>query len=94
MSSKKIEILVFKMKERKMNFIQREINRINEALNSKGEESPDYHRLYSAQQALEWVLEPTGVKSPYEEIMDTLANLEDCLAEAHPPQFLNTCVHC
>lgn len=77
-----------------MNFIQREINRINEAINSKGEESPAHHRLYSAQQALEWVLEPTGVKPPYEAIMDTPADLEDCLVEAHPPQFLNTCVHC
>jgi hypothetical protein len=70
-----------------MSFIQREINRINEEINLKGEVSPEYHRLYSAQQALEWVLEPMGVKPPYEAIMDTPANLGDCLVEDRPPQF-------
>ena len=74
-----------------MSFIQREINRINAVLNSKDESSPVYPKLYSAQQALEWVLEPTGVKSPYEEIMGIPVNSGDCLGECHPPQFSDTC---
>jgi hypothetical protein len=77
-----------------MSFIQREINRINACLQSQGERSTIYPQLYSAQQALEWVLEPTGVKSPYGVIMGTPEDLVDCLDEGHPPQSSNTCAHC
>jgi hypothetical protein len=51
-----------------MSFIEREIQRINKAL-IENPESPEYDRLYVAQQALAWTLEPTGVKSPYDMVM-------------------------
>lgn len=43
-----------------MSFVQREINRIQETLTT-GTDMPEYDRLYAAQQALLWVLEPNGV---------------------------------
>lgn len=77
-----------------MSFIQREITRINSALISEGENTPEYAKLYAAQQALSWVLEPTGVKSPYDFILGTQEGSEDCSDESRPPQFSDTCVHC
>ena len=67
-----------------MSFIQRELDRIAGALR----EAPDpecYQRLYAAQQALSWALEPAGFKSPYELITGTPANSEDCPACPCPP---------
>jgi hypothetical protein len=43
-------------------FVQREIDRLRATMLA-GAENRD--ELYAAQQALEWVLEPSGVKSPY-----------------------------
>jgi len=76
-----------------MNFTQREFNRINKALAS-GEAIPKYDQLYAAQQALAWVLEPNGVKSPYDLIMDTPEGSTNCLDEDRPPQSSGTCAHC
>ena len=48
-------------------FVQRELDRIAVALREAP--SPEcYARLYAAQQALSWALEPTGFKSPYDAI--------------------------
>ena len=53
-------------------FVQREIDRINTALNDEpGGEA--YDRLYAAQQALSWALEPQGFKSPFDMIKGTQA---------------------
>lgn len=68
-----------------MGFIRREINRIHAKLIVLGEDEKEYVQLYAARQALEWVLEPTGVKAPYEMIMGTQEEKEGCLAEDHLP---------
>jgi hypothetical protein len=52
-----------------MSFVTRELDRISArlldpALLPEGE----YERLYAAQQALSWALEPIGFKSPYDMI--------------------------
>lgn len=47
-----------------MSFIQREIDRLNEALRHTPTEHDGYHPLHAAQQALSWALEPTGFSSP------------------------------
>jgi hypothetical protein len=59
-----------------MGLIQREIDRIRTALLS-GSENRD--ELYAAQQALEWVLEPGGIRSPYALITGTAEGSADCL---------------
>jgi hypothetical protein len=70
------------MKGRKtMSFIQREIDRIR-ALIINGEERSE--ELYAAQQALEWVLEPSAIKSPFEMITGIREGLEDCPAPSNP----------
>lgn len=69
-----------------MSFIQRELDRIAIAL--RRAPSPEcYARLYAAQQALSWAIEPTGFKSPYEAITgDIREGTADCSADPHPPQ--------
>ncbi len=73
-----------------MSFIQRELDRISAALR----ESPDrnnYARLYAAQQALSWATDPGGFRAPFQAIMGTQADLEDCLAHPHPQPSLDIC---
>jgi hypothetical protein len=56
-----------------MSFVQRELDRISEALREPSRlqiSSDQYERLYAAQQALSWVLEPSGIRSPYDTILD------------------------
>ena len=57
---------------RKMRFIQRELDRIGEALRQPNPASR-YDELYAAQQALLWALEPETFKAPY----DLLASITD-----------------
>jgi hypothetical protein len=67
-----------------MSFIQREINKIrSELIESRGQH---YNELYAAQQALEWALEPDGIRSPYAMILDILEETEDCSGLPHPGQ--------
>jgi len=68
-----------------MSFIQRELDRIAIALN-KQTAGDEYERLYAAQQALSWALEPGGFKSPYAEIMGIQEGSEDYSVDPHPPQ--------
>lgn len=64
-------------------FVQRELDRIAIAL--RRAPNPEcYARLYAAQQALSWALEPDGFKSPYEAITGIPANSADCLAYQSP----------
>ena len=65
-----------------MSFIQREIDRIRADIISG---AGDRASLYAAQQALEWVLEPGGIKSPYAMIMGTQAGSADCWAHHRQP---------
>lgn len=74
-------------------FVERELWRIQKAIKEKLETSKylsllkdvDYNKLQSATQALAWVLEPSGVKSPFDAIMGTQAEPEDCSVEYRPP---------
>ena len=77
-----------------MSFVQRELGRLHNELSKIDENSPVYAQLYSAQQALWWALEPAGVKSPCDFIMDIPAKTGDCLSEPHPPQSSGTFGHC
>jgi hypothetical protein len=66
-----------------MSFIQRELDRIGNALRQP-QPGREYAELYAAQQALVWALEPDGFKSPYDMLVnarDTLEDLKDCRAE-------------
>ena len=73
-----------------MGFVQRELEHIERDLREP-QSSERYCQLYAAQQALSWVLEPSGFASPYETIIsdrvrplrDTPASLEDCSAPPH-----------
>jgi hypothetical protein len=67
-----------------MSFVQRELNKIRRALGTP-ETNPEYDRLYAAQQALAWALEPDGFAFPLRMInVDTPEGSEDC--SAHPRQ--------
>jgi len=76
-----------------MSFVQRELIRIKEALRPEVKASM-YDKLYVAQQTLEWVLEPNGIKAPYNMIMGTPAKPEDCSDESRPPQSSSICGRC
>jgi hypothetical protein len=73
-----------------MGLIQREIDRIRADLVSGADRAGE---LYAAQQALEWALEPGGIKSPYEMITGIQEGSGDCLVHLHPLPFLDTCSH-
>lgn len=60
-----------------MGFVEREIDRIRERLNAIGEDHPDYGRLYAAQQALAWALEPAGFRSPYDHVFNVTSGAAD-----------------
>lgn len=69
-----------------MSFIQRELDKISVALVEKTN-GADYDRLYAAQQALAWAIEPTGVRSPYNMIKGIAEAPEDYRAEPHQLPF-------
>jgi hypothetical protein len=69
-----------------MSFIQRELDRIGAALGDKSN-GENYERLYAAQQALAWALEPTGFRSPYNAIKGIPEAQEDYRAEPHQIPF-------
>ena len=50
-----------------MSFIQRELDKISAALRDPNA-ADDYDKLFAAQQALSWALEPDGFASPYASI--------------------------
>jgi len=61
-----------------MGFIERELERIREALRQADQATDRYRQLYAAQQALSWALEPIGFRAPYDAIVDTPADAGDC----------------
>ena len=68
-----------------MSFVQREIERISEDLRSA--QTPEMRdRLYAAQQALYWSLDPETYRKPYEAIRGIPAGSEDCSAHLRRPQ--------
>ncbi len=48
-----------------MSFIQREIDRIGNAI-QQSNPVPRYSELYASQQALMWVIDPESFKSPFD----------------------------
>lgn len=60
-----------------MSFIQRELEQIRTALGACDNDS-ERDRLYIAQQALSWALEPSGCASPYAVISGTAADSGGC----------------
>jgi hypothetical protein len=53
-----------------MSFIQRELDRIGEAIRHSNP-VPRYDELYAAQQALSWVLDQETFKAPYDMLAPT-----------------------
>jgi hypothetical protein len=70
------------MEVEEVGFIERELERISEAVpvrQAKQSDTDEYRQLYAAQQALSWALEPNGFRAPYETILsDTLAAPASC----------------
>lgn len=64
-------------------FVERELFRLEVALRD-GQHSERYDRLYVAQQALRWALEPSGFASPYDMVMGIQAEPTGCSADPHP----------
>ena len=59
-------------------FVERELARIADALREP-RFADQYDRLYAAQQALSWALEPDGFKRPFDMITTGIpAGTEDC----------------
>ena len=69
-----------------MSAIEREFRLVQAALGDTQDESV-YSRLYAAQQALAWALDPNQFASPYGAITDTLEGSGDCLAPPHHSPF-------
>ena len=67
-----------------MSFIQRELDRIGEALRADPQ-SNDYDRLYAVQQALAWATDPSNYASPMKHIRGIQEGSEDCSAGPHQP---------
>ena len=70
--------------EKLQGFVGREIERVEAALREPGISPCRYAKLYAINQALGWVLEPTGCSSPYAWVTDSPAGSEDCLAHTRP----------
>lgn len=64
-----------------MGFIERELARITDALQS-GSCGERREEFYAVQQALSWALEPGGYRSPFSLLADTQEGLADCLGAA------------
>ena len=70
-----------------MGFIERELQRIEIALREP-RSTDEWNRLFAAQQALSWALEPIGFKCPYDLVVrpDTQEGSEDCPSWSCPPR--------
>ena len=65
-----------------MSFVQRELERIQTALGSSTD-NDQRARLYAAQQALAWALDPSGYSSPYNMVRGIREGSEDYSAPVH-----------
>ena len=66
-----------------MSFIERELDRIGDAL-QQPQPNNWYAELYAAQQALKWATDPTDFKAPYDMLVvtSTPEGSEDCREES------------
>ncbi len=67
-----------------MGFIERELERIQSAIGNPGD--ANFERMFAAQQALAWALEPTGFKSPFCSITGSPEASAGCSAGIRPPE--------
>ena len=70
-----------------MSFVQRELDRIGDALRQP-QPNNRYAELYAAQQALIWATDPTNFKAPYDMLVvtSTPGGSGDCREESdHSP---------
>jgi hypothetical protein len=72
-----------------MSFLEREADRLRSALRQTPA-GPQFDRLYAAQAALYWAMDPTERTSPFDYIegrsnptVSTAGGLEDCLSSSH-----------
>ncbi len=68
-----------------MSFVARELDRITGRLRQPDIPADQYERLYAAQQALSWALEPEGFRSPYDAIVGTPVSSEGYSELSCPP---------
>jgi hypothetical protein len=68
-----------------MSFVSRELDRISARLRHPDIPADQYEKLYTAQQALAWALEPEGFRSPYDAILDIRGDSEGCSESSCPP---------
>jgi hypothetical protein len=68
-----------------MGFVERELMSLNRAIVSEENEWVRA-KLYAAQQALSWVIEPDGFASPIQMIKGTLGEKADCQGYSCQPQ--------
>ena len=68
-----------------MSFLQREYDRIGEALRDQ-KNANKHDLLYAAQQAIAWASDPEAYKSPLTLITSTPADSEDCSVRTRLPQ--------
>lgn len=66
-----------------MSFVAREVDRIREAI-ALGQDEDG--RLYAAQQALCWVLEPAPIMKPFEFVTGNEEETRDCSAHRRQPR--------
>ena len=66
-----------------MSFVAREVERIREAITLGQDEDG---RLYAAQQALCWALEPDAIMKPFEFVTGNAEETRDCSAHRRQPQ--------
>ena len=72
-----------------MSFIRRELNAIATAISDPAN-ADIADRLYFAQQALWWALDPSNYRAPLVAILGTAADTEDCPRESRPAPSLET----
>jgi hypothetical protein len=72
-----------------MSFLEREADRLRSALRQTPS-GPQFDRLYAAQAALYWAIDPTVRTAPLDYIegrtnphVSTVGGLEDCLSSSH-----------
>jgi hypothetical protein len=66
-----------------MGFLQREYERLNEALRGKTN-TGQFAQLYAAQQAIAWASDPVTYKAPSVMLTGTPADSEGCLSSKNP----------
>jgi hypothetical protein len=65
--------------------VQNELDRLTAAIDANTYRE-EHNKLFSARQALCWVMNPSAAASPYSSIMGIREEPVNCLDESRPPQ--------